>query len=165
MDKKPDGTQMQIPLFIDHDRQGTYFTIPFIMPADTETFSLTYHYERHHVSETQVENGSFISRKEINIIDLGLIAPDGSQVGTSGSDKLSISISETFSTPGYRPWKLSPGEWHIIVGAYKVADVGVDVLYELSFTPKHLRLFKGDLHTHTVASDGVLGIEELARHP
>src|SRR4030042_4891700 len=164
MDKKPDGTQMQIPLFIDHDRQGTYFTIPFIMPADTETFSLTYHYERHHVSETQVENGSFISRKEINIIDLGLIAPDGTQVGASGSDKLSISISETFSTPGYHPCTLVPGQWQLIVGAYKVAEEGVDVLYELSFTFKYLRLYKGDLHTHTLASDGVLQVGELAQH-
>jgi hypothetical protein len=40
----------------------------------------------------------------------------------------------------------------------------VTVIYELTFTPKHLRLLKGDLHTHTVGSDGVLTAEELARH-
>ena len=40
----------------------------------------------------------------------------------------------------------------------------MDVLYKLSFTPKHLRLFKGDLHTHTHASDGVLQLDELAGH-
>jgi hypothetical protein len=44
-----------------------------------------------------------------------------------------------------------------------VAPSGVNVLYELTFTPKRLRLFKGDLHTHTLASDGVLTAEELAR--
>jgi len=164
MDKKPDETRMQIPLLIEHGKQGTYFTIPFIMPADTEIFSLTYRYKRHHVSETQVEYGSFTSRKERSIIDLGLIAPDGTQVGASGSDKLSISISETFSTPGYHPCTLVPGEWQIIVGAYKVAEEGVEVLYELSFTSKYLRLYKGDLHTHTLASDGVLRVEELAQH-
>jgi hypothetical protein len=164
MDKKPDETRMQIPLFIEHGRQGTYFTIPFTMPANTESFSLTYHYKRHHESETQVEYGSFTSRKEINIIDLGLIAPDGTQVGASGSDKLSITVSETFSTPGYHPYALIPGEWQIIIGAYKVAEEGVDVLYELSFTSKYLRLYKGDLHTHTLASDGVLRVGELAQH-
>ena len=111
-----------------------------------------------------MENGSFISRREINIVDLGLIAPDGRQVGASGADKLSIFISETHATPGYQPYKLVPGEWKIIVGAYKVAHAGVDVRYELSFTPKHIRLFKGDLHTHTQASDGVLNIEELSQH-
>jgi hypothetical protein len=151
-------------LFIDHNQQGTYFTFPFSMPANTESFSLTYSYKRHAESENQVENGSFTSRREINIIDLGLIAPDGTQVGASGADKLSIFISETHATPGYHPYKLVPGVWQIIVGAYKVVDAGVDVRYELSFTLKQMRLYKGDLHTHTLASDGVLSIEELSLH-
>ena len=60
------------------------------MPANTESFSLSYHYERHHETEIQVENGSYISRQEINIIDLGLVAPCGSQVGDTGSDKSEI---------------------------------------------------------------------------
>ncbi len=164
MDKKPIESHQQIPLFIEHSRQGTYFTLPFTMPANTESFSLTYRYQRHHETEVEAQYGSFISRKEISIIDLGLIAPDGTQVGASGSDKLSIFISETQATPGYHPCALVQGEWKIIVGAYKVADEGADVLYELSFTPKYLRLYKGDLHTHTHASDGVLHLDELAQH-
>jgi hypothetical protein len=40
---------------------------------------------------------------------------------------------------------------------------GVTVTYEITFTMKHLRLFKGDLHVHTLASDGVLTVEELAQ--
>jgi hypothetical protein len=164
MADKPLETHTQIPLFIDHSRQGTYFTLPFTMPANTESFTLAYRYERHHESEAVVENGAYISRKEINIIDLGLVGPDGAQVGTSGSDKLSIFISETNATPGYHPCALVPGEWQIIVGAYKVAPEGVSVVYDLSLTPKHLRLFKGDLHTHTHASDGVLQMDELAQH-
>jgi len=48
------------------------------------------------------------------------------------------------------------------VGAYKVAPEGVTVSYELAFTLKHRRLLKGDLHVHTLASDGVLTAEELA---
>src|SRR4030065_2839756 len=99
MDKIPFETIMRIPLFIEHHRQGTYFTLPFTMPVNTEAFSLTYSYERHLVTENQVENGRFISRKEVNIIDLGLIAPDGTQVGASGADKLSIMVSETHATP------------------------------------------------------------------
>jgi hypothetical protein len=132
------------------------------MPLNTESFSLTYRYERYHESETRVENGSFISRQEINIIDLGIIAPNGAQVGASGSDKTEITISETHATPGYRPWPLVPGEWQILLGAYKVAPAGVTVSYELSFTSKHLRLLRGDFHLHTLASDGVLSVEELA---
>jgi len=164
MDKNPSELKLQIPLFIEHDRQGTYFTIPFTMPDNIEIFSLSYHYERHRESAAEVEQGTYISRQEINIIDLGLIAPDGTQVGASGSDKLSIFVSETHASPGYNPHQLVPGEWQIIVGAYKVADKGVDVTYELQFAPKYLRLFKGDLHTHTFGSDGVLALGELAQH-
>ncbi len=85
-------------------------------------------------------------------------------MGVSGSDKTGIHISETNATPGYHPCPLVPGEWGILIGAYKVAPAGVTVTYELTFTFKHLRLLKGDLHTHTIGSDGVLTVEELARH-
>jgi hypothetical protein len=164
MDTPQPKPPMQIPLFIDHSLQGTYFTVPFIMPEGIETLTISYSYPRHDETESQVENGVFIARKEINIIDLGLIAPDGRQVGASGSDKLSISISETRATPGYNPCKLVSGLWKIIVGAYKVAEGGVTVNYQISFTSKRLRLYMGDLHTHTFASDGVLSIEALAQH-
>lgn len=164
MDKPPEEIKLHLPLFVEHARQGTYFTLPFNMPDNIETFSLSYHYMRHQETEVPLENGQFTTRKEINIIDLGLIAPDGAQVGASGSDKSSISISEVTATPGYKPYSLAPGEWKIIVGAYKVAEQGVEVGYELTFLPKYRRLFKGDLHTHTYGSDGVLALGELAQH-
>ena len=132
------------------------------MPPNTEAFSLKYSYERYRESEIEVAGGHFTTRSEVNIIDLGIIAPDGRQVGASGSDKTEIYISETHATPGYQPWPLAPGEWQILVGAYHVAPDGVTAIYELSFTPKHIRLLKGDLHTHTLASDGVLTVDELA---
>jgi hypothetical protein len=122
---------------------------------------LTYHYERHR--EGDADPKGFRPRREINIVDLGLIAPDGTQVGVSGSDKTEIFVSETRATPGYRPHALTPGAWQILVGAYKVAPEGVTVSYEITFTQKHLRLLKGDLHVHTLASDGVLSPEELAQ--
>ncbi|HEX9091812.1 MAG TPA: hypothetical protein VF831_10000, partial [Anaerolineales bacterium] len=74
----PNSTQIQIPHFIEHARQGTYYTIPFSMPEGTETFSLSYQYERHLKGQVVLEPGSFTSRQETNVIDLGLIAPDGS---------------------------------------------------------------------------------------
>ncbi len=164
MDHKPDNSSIEISLFIEHGRQGTYFTVPFTMPSDVEGFAISYHYERYQHSETQTEHGSFTSQKEINIIDLGLIDPHEKQVGASGSDKLGIYITETSATPGYIPSAATVGDWQILVGAYKVADEGVNVSYKISFSFKRLRLFKGDLHTHTYGSDGVLALGELAQH-
>ena len=164
MDHKPDNSSIEISVFIEHARQGTYFTVPFTMPSDVEGFAISYRYERYKHSEIQVEHGSFTSQKEINIIDLGLIDPHGKQVGASGSDKLGIHITETSATPGYIPIAPTVGEWQILVGAYKVADEGVNVSYKISFAFKRLRLYKGDLHTHTFGSDGVLALGELAQH-
>ncbi len=152
---------ISLQLFIAPTQAGTYFTLPFTMPPDTERLHLTYRYERHHEAETHVESGIFVSRNEVNIIDLGLVSPDGAQVGASGSDKTEIWVSETEATPGYHPTRLAPGEWQILVGAYKIAPEGVNVAYELEFESKHLRLLKGDLHSHTLASDGVLTAEQL----
>ncbi|MRR52701.1 MAG: hypothetical protein EG825_17660, partial [Rhodocyclaceae bacterium] len=159
----PNKNSLTIPVFVDKAKEGGYLNVPFSMPPGTESISLTYSYERHHESAATVESGNFTARQEINIIDLGLLAPDGTQVGASGSDKRTFTLSETDATPGYRPHALTPGEWQIILGAYKVAAEGVNVTYEITFTPKHLRLLKGDLHTHTLASDGVLTAEELAQ--
>jgi hypothetical protein len=157
----PIENPLTIQYFVSHGQEGAYLTLSFTMPPDTESLSLAYRYERHHEGAAQ---DGFIPRQEVNIIDLGLLAPDGTQVGVSGSDKSEITVSETCATPGYRTCRLVPGEWRILVGAYKVAPEGVTVCYELTFTPKRLRLLKGDLHVHTLASDGVLSVDELARH-
>ena len=153
---------LRIQFFVSHEQEGLYLTVPFTMPADIVSFTLSYQYKRHRRDRTEI--AGFTQRREINIIDLGLISPDGKQVGVSGSDKNEIRVSETWATPGYRPTVLTPGEWKIILGAYKVAAEGVTVSYEITFTPKYRRLLKGDLHAHTFASDGVLSIDELAQH-
>ena len=154
--------KITLPLFIEHAKQGSYFTLPFTMPEGMESVTLEYHYERRPKQETPFGTGTFISRQKVNVIDLGLIAPDGNQVGASGSDKSEVTISETIATTGYRPTALIAGEWQILVGAYKVAPEGVQVTYEITFESKYIRLLKGDLHMHTVASDGVHTTEELA---
>jgi hypothetical protein len=153
-----------IEYFISHNLEGSYFTIPFNMPSQALAFKLTYSYEGYQLKESHSENGTFTSKRKTNIIDLGIIAPNGDQVGASGSDKSEIEINEVSATPGYNPHSLIPGEWQILVGAYKIAAEGVTVRYEINFSLKHLQMFKGDLHTHTLASDGILSVEELAVH-
>ena len=156
--------KLSLEIFIEHSQEGDYITLPFNMPPDTAAMTLSYHYARHDYPETKTETGLFTGREETNIIDLCLIAPDGGQAGASGSDKTKITIGAINSTPGYKVMPLAPGEWQILVGAYKVASQGVQVTYELEFIPKAIQLLKGDLHTHTLASDGVLTLAELGRH-
>ena len=154
-------TTIHLDYFIEQGQQGQYLFLSFPVGEDVESLSLRYEYPRHAADESEIGMGTFTSRPEINIVDLGLIAPDGSQVGASGSDKTEIFVSEASATPGYRPCPLVPGEWRILVGAYKIQPEGVTVSYVVTLTHKQRRLLKGDLHTHTLGSDGVVTAEEL----
>ncbi len=151
-----------LDIHVEPAQQGSYFKIPLEVPEGIETLRLKYQYARRASGEVSVEQGIFTSQPEVNIIDLGLIGPDGRQVGASGSDKTEIYVRETDAAPGYTPCPIGPGVWQILVGAYKVAPEGVSVHYEVVLEEKHLRLLKGDLHTHTLGSDGVHTLEELA---
>ncbi|MCJ7695338.1 MAG: CehA/McbA family metallohydrolase [Anaerolineaceae bacterium] len=152
---------LELNLFIEHAREGEYFTLPFQIPQSIESLTLTYRYQRYDGLANELPRGTFTSENEINIIDLGLIAPDGTQIGASGSDKTEIFLSETSASPGYTPVPLVCGEWSILVGAYKIAPEGVSVSYRISYNQKHLRLYQGDLHTHTLDSDGVHTKDEI----
>ena len=152
-------TQLNLEYVVQKEQEGQYITLPFEMPPDTEVFRLEYGYDRY-LEEEGKEDG-FQPREEVNIIDLGLVDPTGKQVGASGSDKYVIEVSATYATPGYKPWPLKAGNWQILIGAYKIAPAGVRVSYSLTFKAKRLRHLKGDLHVHTLASDGVMTVEEL----
>jgi hypothetical protein len=153
---------LHLSIRIDRSRQGTYFTLPFQVPEGIESLALKVRYERRPEKEQVLDTGVWTARAEVNVIDLGLIDPKGVQVGASGSDKAEIAISETQATPGYRPCRIIPGEWQILIGAYTVAPEGVTVEYEVKLDRKIRRLLKGDLHVHTLASDGVHTLDELA---
>lgn len=153
---------IQLEEFVSHERQGSYFFLPFTVEPDVEKIEIRYQYARYDLDEVVTDDYIATLKPEINIIDIGLIAPNGEQVGASGSDKTSFYVSEVSATPGYRPVEIVPGEWKILVGAYKIEPDGVKVFYEIRLTYKKRRLLKGDLHTHTFASDGVHSLEELA---
>src|SRR5512146_1553134 len=70
---------LHIQILVGHEQEGTYFTVPFQMPPHTESFTLTYRYEHHR--EGAMNATGLTPRRRLNIIDLGLIAPNGVQVG------------------------------------------------------------------------------------
>ena len=150
----------QIQIHIDKQQEGTYITVPFEMPEKTEQLQLSYHY----IHETFENQGDWSIRQRSATVDLALVDANGKLVGSSGSNKRQITLSETSATPGYRTVKLVPGTWAVIVGAYKIPPEGVDVTYNLTFAQKTRHWLRGDLHTHTLASDGILTATELAEH-
>lgn len=155
---------IEISHHIPASQQGLYLLLPFEMPPATERVELQYDYQRDRGLPIEVAGGQFTTRERINRIDLGLLAPDGSQVGASGSSRDRIFVSTTEATPGYHPHELTAGIWKVMLGAYVIHPQGVDVTITIRFTPKTRSWLKGDLHTHTLASDGILTLDHLARH-
>jgi hypothetical protein len=162
-ERLPDQT-IEISQHFSQSQHLQYLTVPFEVPEGVEQLTLSYDYVTHVFETVEMAAGEFTSRRRVNTIDLGLIGPGGEQVGTSGSNKNEISVSETVATPGYRAVAIAPGTWQIIAGIYRVGAEGVDVTYTVRFKMKQRRLLIGDLHTHTVGSDGILTLEGLARH-
>lgn len=152
-------THMELDLFIGKEKEGLYFQLPFVVPENVERMDIRYKYERH-------RNTTFdgvTKTEEINIIDLALASNTGDFIGSSGSDRSHIWISEYDTSIGYAPKEPVAGTWNIIVGAYKIQDEGVHVIYDITFTLKNRTLLKGDCHVHTTGSDGILSVEEITQ--
>ncbi len=142
--------------------------LPVDVPAGAAGLEVTLHYDR-----------------DAGVLDLGCLDADGFR-GYSGGARDRFAITAAAATPGYRPGPLPAGRWQVIVGLHRVAAEGVG--YELTArvgavevgrtpeppptpdrpprrdlpAPTGMRWLAGDLHAHTVHSDGSLTIDELA---
>lgn len=148
-------------LIIEHNipktAEGTYFTIPFQVPdGNIDRLTVTYGYNRFSGRHSR-------SAARVNIVDLGLMDADGRFLGWSGSARSSVFVGPYAATSGYLMTSIKPGEWQILVGAYKIPEDGLAVHYEITFTPQHPRWLVGDLHMHSTASDGKHDIYTLAK--
>ena len=122
------------------------------------------------------------------VLDLGCLGPSGFR-GWSGGARESFVIAAEAATPGYLPGEIEPGLWQVVIGLHLVPADGVRyrVTAEPSAGPAadHVvvsappapaarparrelpaapgrRWLAGDLHAHTVHSDGAMTVPELA---
>lgn len=129
---------------VEKEEEKQYVTIPFSVADHVDRMEISYEYDR-----------------SVSIIDFGLMNEDGEFLGWSGSDRSSIFLSEWGSAAGFPSVAVGPGEWNIILGAYRVQAEGVAVTYHVNFLMKRLQLLKGDTHLHSCGSDGNLTPAEL----
>ena len=156
----------------DHERR--YAHVPFDVPAGLRQLHVRYSYNDRIDSDPTIAGG--------NTLDIGLFdergIADGSPGfrGWSGSNKLEFTIDEAWATPPYREGKIGAGRWHVLLGPYKVGPRGCDWRVEIWFDPGVRAAWRsvgvarlvdpeplpqarkgwvrGDLHCHTVYSDG-----------
>jgi hypothetical protein len=123
------------------------------------------------------------------VLDLGCLDTAGFR-GWSGGARESFVIAESAATPGYLPGPLPAGPWRVMVGLHQLAgDVRHRISVECALSGDHgwlaepappppvpaerparrplparpgYRWLAGDLHAHTVHSDGAMTVPELA---
>lgn len=156
------------------EEQQTFRHVPFIVPAGVNQLHLHVTYNDQ-IDSNPLHFGG-------NTLDIGLFDERGTVAGGpgfrgwSGSNKLDLTIGAGWSTPPYRAGAPGAGEWNVLLGAYKVGPNGLDVRVEVRFNPdlpsppepapngRILRAsvppaaepdwYRGDLHNHTIYSDG-----------
>ncbi|RED51178.1 CehA/McbA family metallohydrolase [Cohnella lupini] len=133
--------------YISQEAEKTYLEIPFKVEGSVERIEISYQYER--------SDGK-------TVIDIGLRSPERI-VGWSGGARQSFFVGLEKATPGYLAGAIPEGNWAILLGAYRIAEEGVSVQVEIKHIYMHPRWLKGDLHLHSVHSDGSYSIAESIR--
>jgi hypothetical protein len=135
---------------IKKQEQLTYIEVPFTMPKGVKQFHVAY--------EVFAEGEA--------VVDLGVVDPFRVR-GWSGGARSEFYIGLDDATPGYLSGELHQGDWTVILGAYRIPEDGCTVKVKASFQfnaemKKH-RWLKGDLHMHSVHSDGSYTLEEIRK--
>lgn len=158
----------------DRDHEKRYAHVPFEVPAGLRQLHLRYAYTDRIDSDPAITGG--------NTLDIGLFDERGIAAGSpgfrgwSGSNKLELTVDERWATPPYAPGPIAAGTWHVLLGPYKVGPRGCDWTVEIWFdpgiaSPWHMTSaarrgdpelapearegwIRGDLHCHTLYSDG-----------
>ena len=143
--------------------------IPLRVPAGINRITVSYGYDK--PAPPPGYNG--------NALDIGIFDEAGIELGNaagfrgwSGGFRTEFTISASDATPGYLPGPVRPGIWHVVLGPYTVAPQGLNwtLTVRLSsgpagppFVARHAPLratgrgkawYRGDMHLHTVHSDG-----------
>ena len=114
-----------------------------------------------------------------NLLSLSLFDPNGSRGAGHNRADNNIRLNAVYATPGYIPGPLPPGRWQVVVDTHMVLpgapltyDLAVDAVfapvtdvapaYSKGITPpRGAGWYRGDLHAHTIHSDGHWDVPDL----
>jgi hypothetical protein len=150
--------------------------LPVEVPDGVREIAVSYSYDKPAVPAGTLGNACDIGIFDQRGTDLG---GEGYR-GWSGGFRTEFAISNSEATPGYIPGPVSAGTWHVVLGPYTVAPQGMDYRVEITlrygdpgpafvphYPPQRAKgrgrdWYRGDCHLHTVYSDGMRTIPELA---
>jgi len=144
--------------------EGDWHYVPFDVPKGVRAIEVELDYE-------PLSTGLGFTA---NVVDLGLLDPDGFR-GWSGGARRSFRVTRGEATPGYLPGRVVEGTWQVALGPFAVVPPGVEATLRIRLVPgppgpayvpapparrvagRGRGWYAGDLHVHTDHSDGSPG--------
>jgi hypothetical protein len=151
--------------------------LPINVPAGVFEIDVSYSYDKPTVPPGVLGNAMDIGIFDQRGISLG---PQSGFRGWSGGARTEFFLNNTDATPGYLPGRVAPGTWNVIFGPYTIAPQGLTwtATITLKFGPpgtpfvphpppdsangRGRAWYRGDIHLHTVYSDGSYLPQEVA---
>ncbi len=138
----------ELQLVLAPSQQDDWFEVPFDVPPDTELLQV----------RCFVDGYTFAGE----IVDLGI--RDNERVrGYSGGARDSFVLGRAHATPGYLAGEIRPGSWALIIASNRLPELPVTVRLDVECITAAPRWLAGDLHSHTVHSDGAFELAEALR--
>ena len=140
-----DQHQVVLTHYIAPSEQYEFLELPFVVPPRTE-----------HIAVQCTAHGYAFAGE---VIDLGVRDAMRSR-GWSGGARSEFTIGREHATPGYLAGELHSGSWAIVVASNRLPPEGCTISVVVTCVVERGRWLKGDLHTHTVHSDGSYTLSE-----
>lgn len=146
-----------------------YIVHPFIVPEGATRIEIDFTYAPKRAG------------RYANLLTLSLFDPEKERgTGHRGQPEQHVMVSKTEATPGYLPGSLPAGEWMLVVNTNLInpdapvtydADIGIrfdeeEPVATPAWTPgttdpRGPGWYRGDLHAHTIHSDGSWNVSDL----
>ncbi|MEV8533803.1 CehA/McbA family metallohydrolase [Streptomyces sp. NPDC051211] len=162
-DTRHRGTQSETTTYRGNSPYGfdQWASVDFTVPDGVRRLSVTYDFDG-----------------TAGVLDIGIFGPTGFR-GWSGSARREFTLSGSDATPGYVPGPVQSGQWSVALGPMVNKSSGMD--WQVSVTLEYgdplpvlpydalpaavpgrgAGWYRGDLHLHTVHSDGQRTVEHL----
>lgn len=150
----------------DPSHHKGHVPITFEVPAGTTRLTARF------TTSPAREPGAFFD----NMVCLSLTGPAGPRGARHNNPVRDFAITATEATPGYLPGKIEPGLWTVVLDCFRVLgriEYTLEVICETAAvpvkpafvarapSPRGPGWYKGDLHAHTLHSDGTWDIDDL----
>lgn len=134
---------IEVEKTLEQSDSGSSFRIPFNVPVNIQRLIVKY---------------KVIAAEDADI-DFGIDDTEGYR-GWSNTRKNRIVLSRDYATPGYIKGEIGDGEWHMIIAAFRVRK-SCKVQISIRMYEEKAAWYPGDLHMHSIHSDGSFTVEQV----